>query len=92
MPEEKMIRLEIRVTHKRVPVQGDYAKEERKYKNAGTISWSEHLEIYKVYVEKFGGSGQSPERVAERGGFSYNEIILMTGHPPSTWKPNENPR
>lgn len=75
----------VTVAGKRAPVQGDYVKEERKYKNKGSISWKEFLEIYTVYVKMFGGSDQSAERIAERGGFSYNEIIFITGQAPTTW-------
>ena len=52
----------------------------------GTIAWSEHVEAYGHYSAKHGRS-QSAERIAERGGFSYRELVSLLGHTPTTWKP-----
>lgn len=38
----------------------------------GTISWAEHLETWKADDAKW-CCGQSAERIADRGGFSYRE-------------------
>lgn len=52
----------------------------------GTIAWAEHIEAYGHYAAKYGRS-QSAERIAERGGFSYRELVSLLGHTPTTWKP-----
>jgi len=62
---------------KRAPVQGN---------PPGTISWEEHERIWEIYAQKYGRS-QSAERIAERAGFGYAEIIYLTGNPPLTWHP-----
>jgi hypothetical protein len=64
---------------RRAPVQAE------KDKPAGTIAWEEHLAIYSTYTKRY-GRGQSAERIAERGGFGYYEITLLTGAPPRTWE------
>ena len=53
---------------------------------AGTISWEEHLRAYSAYRAKY-GNDQSAERIAERGGFGYDELIRYLGHEPKTWSP-----
>ena len=52
----------------------------------GTITWEEHLSIYEKYAEKF-GRDQSAERLAQRGGFSYEEAFELLGYEPQTWSP-----
>lgn len=49
----------------------------------GTIAWSEHEKAWEAYHRRH--SGQSAERIAERGGFSYGELVDHLGHEPSTW-------
>ena len=44
-----------------------------------SIPWTLAEEIYKDYAEVFGGD-QSLERVAERGGFGYDEIEVFMQH------------
>lgn len=55
-------------------------------KAPGTIAWTEHLEAWNGYASKY-GSSQSAERMAERGGFCYGELIMFLGHEPKTWTP-----
>jgi len=75
---------------KRAPVQGDrWLPHGTKGRENGTITWEEHLEIYEAYVKKWGCSDQSAERIAERAGFGYGEIIDLTGQPPKTWQEND---
>lgn len=57
-----------------------------KKKPCGTVSWKEHYEAYASYSKKYGKS-QSADRIAERGGFSYGELVLFLGREPETWKP-----
>lgn len=67
---------------RRAPVQAcDKAK-----KGYGTISWSEHLEAYSSYSARY-GTGQTAERLAERGGFGYIELVDFLGYYPKTWEP-----
>lgn len=40
---------------------------------AGHITWEAHLKAYKEYAKQYGYS-QSPERLAERGGFEASEL------------------
>lgn len=53
---------------------------------AGTISWSEHETAWEAYRKKY-GSSQSAERIHERGGFGYYELVMLLGHDPTTWRP-----
>jgi hypothetical protein len=52
----------------------------------GTVSWEEHLEAFEVYAKRY-GRDQSAERIDERGGFGYLEIVEFLGHAPKTWAP-----
>lgn len=78
----------------RAPVQGDetyelYADHPSRKKNAkpsGTISWEEHVEAWNGYERKYGRGYQSAERIAERGGFGYEELMEFLGKEPTTWK------
>lgn len=81
---------------KRAPVQGDEMWEFRmrgdvrhEADNAamppGTIAWSEHLEAFRDYSSRY-GSEQSAERLAERGGFGYQELLTHLKHHPETWQ------
>lgn len=67
---------------KRAPTQGsrEYGKPE------GTIAWPEHERAWSVYASRYGES-QSAERIAERGGFGYEELCELIGRAPSTWRP-----
>lgn len=69
---------------RRAPVQRDTGKHGRPARSAGTIAWEEHLEAYAEYAGRFGNS-QSAERIAQRGGFGYGELIEFLGHEPTTW-------
>lgn len=73
------------MTTKRAPVQADFAKGGRHKNPPGTIAWEEHLEIYEIYAQRYGHS-QSPERIAERGGFGYDEATTLLGRPLRTWE------
>lgn len=53
-------------------------------KPAGTIAWWEHEKAWVPYGSQF---SQSAKRIAERGGFSYGEIVNQLGHEPTTWSP-----
>jgi hypothetical protein len=70
------------VMEKRAVVQGGWITGRK----PGTISWSEHISAWKVYNKKW-NSGQSAERINERGGFSYDELVDYLGHDPKTWRP-----
>jgi hypothetical protein len=52
----------------------------------GTIAWSEHEEAWRKYAVRY-GSDQSSARLAERGGFSWWELVDYLGHEPTTWEP-----
>lgn len=66
---------------KRAPVQSDSDYK----KSAGSITWEEHLLAWTSYASRY--SGQSAERMAERGGFSYGELLMYLGREPTTWQP-----
>jgi hypothetical protein len=68
---------------RRAPMQGEHGRNKRP---SGTITWSEHLEIYEVYAKRY-GRDQSAERLAERGGFGWGECVMLLGREPATWKP-----
>lgn len=83
---------------RRAPVQGD-ERERRNPSRAfpgrvgvlgrgpGTISWEEHLLAWSGYAARY-GADQSAERLAERGGFGYGELIQFLGCEPTTWRPS----
>jgi len=84
------------VCGRRAPVQGDYerycdyewAKQKigREPKGPGTISWAEHELAWAEYARQYGES-QSAERMAERGGFGYGELLMYLRREPTTWAP-----
>lgn len=65
---------------KRAPVQAS------KMRGPGTISWAEHELAWSDYAKRYGRE-QSATRIAERGGFGYDELVMLLGHPPDTWAP-----
>lgn len=67
---------------RRAPVQGDLGRGARP---RGTISWWEHEKAWLVYDARY-HTGQSAERVAERQGFSYGELVMFLGREPETWQ------
>ncbi len=67
---------------KRAPVQAN----KQYQRSAGTISWQEHIEAFACYSARY-GNDQSAERIAERGGFCYGELVLFLGRNPETWRP-----
>lgn len=69
---------------RRAPVQADGGPHPEH--PAGTISWEEHLEAWKGYNAKW-RCGQSAERIAERHGFGYSELVELLGREPTTWRP-----
>lgn len=86
------------VCGKRAPVQADMGHHipdhpdirrtypNRKPMGPGTISWTEHEEAWGDYARQY-GTQQSAERMAERGGFGYGELLTHLGHEPKTWRP-----
>ena len=75
------------MSERRAPMQGTCVKG-RWVHSPGTISWDEHLSAYAVYASKYGTS-QSAERIAERGGFGFEEFVMLMGHEPKTWAKRE---
>lgn len=80
---------ELCIKNRRAPVQGDLGWSSPRHfpaaKPPGTIAWSEHVEAWEAYSKKW-GSGQSAERIAERQGFGYAELVELLGREPLTWK------
>lgn len=74
---------------RRAPVQSSRAGEMESVrwpsKPAGTVSWAEHCLAWESYANRYGHQ-QTAERMAERGGFSYAELVLFLGHDPETWQ------
>jgi len=58
-------------------------------KPAGSIAWSEHVDAWKGYRDRFPSSAQRQDaaRIAERHGFSYCELVEYLGREPTTWEP-----
>lgn len=71
---------------RRAPVQRSYPKDGDIGHGPGTISWAEHLLAWSGYDAAY-RSGQTAERMAERGGFSYGELEMFLGRKPETWEP-----
>lgn len=69
---------------RRAPVQ----RSEAYKRGPGTISWEEHLLAWSAYDARY-RSDQSAERLAERGGFSYGELVEFLGREPATWAPRQ---
>ncbi len=87
MPTTSEKHCETCICGKRAPVQGDPRHvTSRERKGPGTISWEEHLEAWNGYAAEYGTS-QTATRMAERGGFSYGELLMFLKHEPRTWEP-----
>ena len=71
-------------TSRRAPVQSCEPRLKGRI-GPGWIDWAEHLDVYELYAQGYGRE-QSAERIAERGGFGYCEIELLTGAAPKTWR------
>ncbi len=52
----------------------------------GTISWAEHESAWSAYAARY-GTQQSAERMAQRGGFDFAELLTYLGREPTTWAP-----
>lgn len=84
----------LKTEERRVPVQGDgnysLRHDDSRRGNAhypGTVSWEEHCEAWAGYAKRY--SGQDAEKIAERGGFGYDEMTEYMGHEPKTWQVHE---
>ena len=73
------------MSERRAPGQGDLGRGGWIHP-PGTISWSDHLRVYEAY-RMIHGSSQSAERIAERQGFGWSEIVLLLGRIPDSWQP-----
>lgn len=67
---------------RRADVQGEHRQGGR---GPGTISWMEHELAWAGYAAEH-GSRQSAQRMHERGGFSYGELVMFLGREPTTWR------
>jgi hypothetical protein len=67
---------------RRAPVQANRLHE----KPRGTVAWWEHQKAWEAYAVRYGRQ-QSAERIAERHGFCYGELVDFLGHAPETWEP-----
>ncbi len=59
-------------------------------KRPGSIAWAEHEEAWRAYAARY-GNDQDAERIHERGGFSYNELVDLLKREPATWREREPP-
>ena len=71
---------------RRAPVQKELGERGKVVKPAGTITWEEHCEAWADYAARY-GRDQSAERMAQRGGFSYGELVDHLKREPRTWVP-----
>lgn len=79
------------MTERRVCVQADRsyrdpATRRMVFPPRGTITWSEHCEVWDAYAKR-GHGAQSAERIVERGGFGKAEAEMLLGRPLRTWEP-----
>lgn len=77
---------------KRAVVQGSYHGHPRnrtgaKGEGPGTIAWAEHELAWLDYARRYGNE-QSAQRMHDRGGFSYAELVDHLGREPETWLPH----
>lgn len=63
-------------TERMFPIQGEHFNDERVRRPAGQVPWGIAELAYKQYVKDC-GKGQSLERLAERGGFGWSELIRL---------------
>jgi hypothetical protein len=52
----------------------------------GTVSWEEHHQAWLSYARHH--TGQSAQRINERGGFGLVELTQQLGHVPTSWLPD----
>jgi len=81
------------MAERRAPVQGigDGRSITPTSRPPGTVPWLVHMQAFEAYARHF-GLGQSAERLAERGGFSYGEMqCLLAGHSPIRSACGEHP-
>ena len=72
---------------RRAPMQADSRTEKNPRPHpAGTVAWSEFLLAMAEYTRQY-GTQQGPERMAERGGLSWGELVMFLGRDPETWEP-----
>lgn len=71
--------------HGRHHLREDDSRRAADAKPPGTITWGEHERAWQVYERKY-GPGQSAERIVERGGFGYQELVEFLGRDPETWE------
>jgi hypothetical protein len=73
---------------RRAPVQGSTHDRHGRPapRGPGTISWDEHERAWAAYALKY-GRDQSAQRIADRGGFGWTELVDLLGHEPTTWAP-----
>lgn len=79
------------MTERRTRVQAespyrDQATQKMVFPRPGTITWSEHCEVWEAYARR-GCCGQDAERIAARGGFGKAEAEKLLGRPLRTWEP-----
>jgi len=70
------------ICFRRAPVQRDHGE---RGKGPGSVSWAEHVEAWASYASRYGTS-QSATRIADRGGFSYGELVTHLGREPLSWR------
>ena len=61
------------------PIQGEHGvtdKGENYQRPAGQVPWGIAEAAYKAYSRKY-GVGQSLQRLAERGGFGWSELVAL---------------
>ena len=71
---------------RRAPVQGEPQRHLRPSRGPGTISWEEHERAWAAYAQQY-GRDQSAQRIADRGGFGWYELVELLGREPTTWAP-----
>lgn len=76
--------------NRRAPIQGTWKpKWHPAYIPYGTITWTEHLQVYACYAARY-GRNQSAEKIADRGGFGFQEATDLLGRPLETFVANKD--
>lgn len=68
------------LSNKPFPIQGDFYRDESgamRYNPISYIPWWLAEEAYSWYKENFGPNCQTLERLAERGGFGRQELLML---------------
>lgn len=81
---ESLGKAPVQSSHRRIINEHYHSEPDPNPHPSGWIDWAEHCEAWDKY--NLIGTSQSAEKMAERWGFSYAELVWFLGHEPKTWR------